>query len=152
MATSSLLKSTILGGTLLASSSLWAVECTEVVWHPSVLERYPNIYNVCQGVVEQEGKHYVEVQAKFVSLRDKKARLNFKTVDGTFDKTVETKELPADFTVYINGKKELLRNVQRDTELTIYVPSDRFALVSDLGQITVVYEFEEDAAPKNLTN
>lgn len=144
---SAFLKSVVLGATVLASSSLWAVECTEVVWNSSVLERYPNIYNVCQGVVEQDGKHYVEVQAKFVSLNDNKARLNFKTVEGTYDKTVETKELPEDFTVLINGKKTLLSKVERDSELTIYVPSDRFALVSDLAHITIVYEFEDDAVP-----
>lgn len=143
---SAFLKSVVLGATVLASSSLWAVECTEVVWNPSVLERYPNIYNVCQSVVVQDGKHYVEVQAKFVSLNDNKARLNFKTVEGTYDKTVETKELPEDFTVLINGKKTLLSKVERDSELTIYVPSDRFALVSDLAHITIVYEFE-DAVP-----
>jgi hypothetical protein len=147
MPVSTFFKSTVLGVSLVASSSLWAVECAEVVWTPSVLERYPNIYNVCQAVVEQDGQHYVEVQAKFVSLRDKKARLNFKTVEGVYDKTVETKELPDDFTVLINGKKELLRNVERDTELTIYVPSDRFALVSDLAHITVVYEFEDEVVP-----
>lgn len=146
MARSSMLKSIVLGATLAASPSLWAVECAEVVWAPSVLERYPNIYNACQKVVEQDGQHFVEVQAKFVSLKDNKARLNLKTVEGVYDKTVETKELPKDFTVMINGKKELLRDVERDTDLTIYVPSDRFALVSDLAHITVVYEFE-DAEP-----
>lgn len=147
MPVSSFLKSAVVGTTVLASSSLWAVECTEVVWNKSVLERYPNIYNVCQKVIEQDGQDYVEVHAKFVSLKDKKARLNFKTVEGTYDKTVETKELPDDFTVLINGKNELLRNVERDTELTIYVPSDRFALVSDLAHITIVYEFEDEVPP-----
>jgi hypothetical protein len=129
---------------LAASTSLWAVECTEVIWAPKVLERYPNIYNVCQAVVERDGKHYVEVQAKFVSYHDRKARINFKTQDGNYDKTFETKELPEDFKVIVNGKQELLRKVEQDTELTVYVPSDRFALVSDLAQITVVYEFEDE--------
>lgn len=32
---------------------------------------------------------------------------------------------------------------------TIYVPSDRFALVSDLAQITTVYEFE-DVTPAEI--
>jgi len=146
MARAIFLQSTVLGVALLASSSLWAVECADVIWAPATVERFPNIYNVCQAVVEQDGKHYVEVQAKFVSLNDNKARLNFKTTEGTYDKTVETKELPKDFTVMINGKKELLRDVERNTDLTIYVPSDRFALVSDLAHITVVYEFE-DAEP-----
>lgn len=146
MAISLFLKSTVLGLTLVASSSLWAVECTEVIWSPSILERYPNIYNVCQGVIEHDGKRYVETHAKFVSLRDNKARLNFKTVEGNYDKTFETEALPADFTVVVNGKKERLRDVKQGTELNIYVPSDRFALVSDLAQIAVVYEFQDEVA------
>jgi hypothetical protein len=147
MATPLLLKSAVVGAAFMASSSLWAAECSDVIWAPATVERFPNIYNVCQAVVEQDGKHYVEVQAKFVSLRDQRARINFKNLDGKFDKTVETKVLPEDFTVLVDGKQKLLREVERDTELTIYVPSDRFVLVSDLAHITVVYEFEDEVAP-----
>lgn len=137
-------KSTLLGAVLLASStSLWAVECAEVIWAPKVLERYPDIYNACQAVVEKDGKHYVEVQANFVSYFEHKARFSLKTKDGNYEKTVETQELPEDLEVTVNGKKVPLNDVERDTELTIYVPSDRFALVSDLAKITTVYEFED---------
>jgi hypothetical protein len=146
MAGPSFFKSIVVGASLVASSSLWAVECAEVVWTPSVLERYPGIYNACQAVVEKDGKHFVELDAKFVSYHDHKARLSIKSKDGTYDKTVETHALPEDFKVIVDGKQELVRKLERDTELTIYVPSDRFVLVSDLAQITVVYEFE-DAVP-----
>lgn len=150
MATSLFFKSTILGAALLASSSsLWAVECAEVIWAPKVLERYPGIYNACQAVVEKEGKHFVELQAKFVSYHDHKAKLNIKSKNGSFDKVVETQTLPDDVKVTVNGKQELVHKLERDTELTIYVPSDRFALVSDLAQITTVYEFE-DVTPAEI--
>lgn len=149
MGTPLTLKSTIVGAVLLASSaSLWAVECTEVVWAPKVLERYPGIYNACQAVVEKDGKHYVELQAKFVSYHDHKAKLNIKSKNGSFDKVVETQTLPDDVKVTVNGKQELVHKLERDTELTIYVPSDRFVLVSDLAKITTVYEFEDVAPAK----
>ena len=132
---------------LAASSSLWAVECAEVVWTPHVLERYSNVYNVCQRVIEHDGKHYVEVKAKLLSLHNHQARLNFKLADGSYDKTFETKALPADFKVIIDGKQVLLSKVELNTDLTVYVPSDRFALVSELAKITTVYEFESEVVP-----
>jgi hypothetical protein len=133
MATSSLLKSAVVGAALMASSSLWAVECSEVIWAPSVLAQYPNISDLCQGVVERDGKQYVEVQGKFVRMTDNKARIKFKHADGSYGKTFETKELPNDYKITVNGKEVLLHRVQRDTQLTIYLPPDRFTLISDLA-------------------
>jgi hypothetical protein len=133
MATSSLLKSAVVGAALMASSSLWAVECSEVIWAPSVLAQYPNISDLCQGVVEKDGKQYVEVQGKFVRMTDDKARIKFKHADGSYGKTFETQTLPDDFKVTIDGKEVPLHRVQRDTQLTIYLPPDRFTLISDLA-------------------
>lgn len=133
MATSSLLKSAVVGAALMASSSLWAVECSEVIWAPSVLAQYPNISDLCQGVVERDGKQYVEVQGKFVRMHDSKARIKFKHADGSYGKTFESKELPDDYKIQVNGKEVLLHRVQRDTQLTIYLPPDRFTLISDLA-------------------
>ncbi|MDF3013844.1 MAG: hypothetical protein K0Q78_2048 [Cellvibrio sp.] len=133
MATSSLLKSAVVGAALMASSSLWAVECSEVVWSSSVLAQYPNISDLCQGVVERDGKQYVEVQGKFVRMHDNKARIKFKHADGSYGKTFESKELPNDYKITVNGKEVLLHRVQRDTQLTIYLPPDRFTLISDLA-------------------
>jgi hypothetical protein len=127
------LKSAVVGAALMASSSLWAVECSEVIWAPSVLAQYPNISDLCQGVVERDGKQYVEVQGKFVRMTDNKARIKFKHADGSYGKTFETKELPNDYKITVNGKEVLLHRVQRDTQLTIYLPPDRFTLISDLA-------------------
>lgn len=135
MATSSLLKSAVVGATLMASSSLWAVECSEVVWSQSILAQYPNVSELCQGVVEKDGKQYVEVHGKFVRMTDDKARIKFKHADGSYGKTFETKELPDDYKITIDGKEVLLHRVQRDTQLTIYLPPDRFTLISDLAAV-----------------
>ncbi|HSC69217.1 MAG TPA: hypothetical protein VLC79_16100 [Cellvibrio sp.] len=132
MATSMLLKSAVTGAALMASSSLWAAECSEVIWAPSVLEQYPNVSELCQSVVEQDGKQYVEVHGKFVRMTDGKARIKFKHADGSYGKTFETKELPNDYKITVNGQETLLHRVKRDTQLTIYLPPDRFALISDL--------------------
>src|SRR5688572_4775420 len=122
MAASLLIKSAVVGATLMASSSLWAVECSEVIWAPSVLEQYPNVSDLCHGVVERDGKQYVEVHGKFVRMSDGKARIKFKHADGSYGKTFESKELPNDYKIQVNGQEVLLHRVQRDTQLTIYLP------------------------------
>lgn len=143
MATSLLLKSAVVGVGLMASSSLWAVECSEVVWEPSVLSQYPNIGDLCQAVVERDGKQYVEVQGKFVRMHDGKARIKFKHSDGSYGKTFESKELPDDYKITVNGKPTLLHRVQRDTQLTVYLPPDRFELISDLTAASNSYAMVE---------
>src|SRR6187431_825560 len=135
MATSSLLKSAVVGATLMASSSLWAVECSEVVWSQSVLAQYPNVSDLCQRVVEKDGKQYVEVHGKFVRVSDCKARIKFKHADGSYGKTFESKELPDDYKILVGGKEVPIQRVDRDTELTIYLPPDRFTLISDLAAV-----------------
>ena len=153
MATSSLLKSAVVGATLMASSSLWAVECSEVVWSQSVLAQYPNVSDLCQRVVEKDGKQYVEVHGKFVRVSDGKARIKFKHSDGSYGKTFESKDLPDDFKVLVSGKEVPLHRVQRDTELTIYLPPDRFTLISDLAVASNSLDVEEvpPAMPKTAS-
>jgi hypothetical protein len=148
MATSLLLKSAVMGVALMASSSLWAVECSEVVWDPSVLAQYPNIGDLCQSVTERDGKQYVEVEGKFVRMHDGKARIKFKHSDGSYGKTFESKELPEDYKITVNGKETLLRRVQRDTQLTVYIPSDRFMLVSDIAAANAYEMVEAPAEPE----
>jgi hypothetical protein len=147
MAISTFLKSAILGVTLVASSSLWAADCSEVIWNQSVLDRYPNISSLCKGVVERDGKQYVEIQAKFISVRDNKAHIKFKHADGSYGKTFETRELPSDFTVLIDGKDVPLRRVQRDTQLSLYLPPDRFVLLSDLAKEAEAIAFYQEVEP-----
>jgi hypothetical protein len=144
MATSTLLKSAVVGAALMASSSLWAVECSEVIWAPSVLAQYPNISDLCQGVVERDGKQYVEVQGKFVRMHDNKARIKFKHADGSYGKTFESKELPNDYKIMVNDKEVLLHRVQRDTQLTIYMPPDRFTLIHDLAAADTSVDMVEE--------
>jgi hypothetical protein len=144
MATSLLLKSAVAGAALMASSSLWAVECSEVIWSESVLAQYPNISDLCQGVVEQNGKQYVELQGKFVRMTDNKARIKFKHSDGSYGKTFESKELPDDYKITVEGKEVLLHRVQRDTQLTIYMPPDRFTLISDLAAVDTSVDMVEE--------
>ena len=149
MATSTLLKSAVLGATLMASSSLWAVECSEVVWDASVLAQYPNIGSLCQSVTERDGKQYVEVDGKFVRMTDGKARIKFKHSDGSYGETWQSKELPDDYKITIDGKSTSIQRVQRDTELTIYIPSDRFMLISDLAAADSGFEMVE-AVPAEM--
>ena len=146
MATSTLIKSAVMGFALTASSSLWAVECSEVVWDSSVLSQYPNIGDLCQSVTVKDGKYYVEVQGKFIRMHHGKARIKFKHSDGSYGKTFESKTLPDDYAVMINGESVPAQRIQRDTMLTVYIPSDRFMLLSDLSSATAydMVEVEED--------
>jgi hypothetical protein len=148
MATSTLLKSAVVGAALMASPALWAVECSEVVWSPAVLAQYPNVSDLCQAVVERDGKQYVEVQGKFVRMTEGKARIKFKHADGSYGKTFESKELPNDYKITVNGKETLLHRVQRDTQLTIYLPPDRFSLISDLAAADAAIEIAQEVPPE----
>lgn len=133
MESSSLIKSAVLGLSVVVSASVSAMECSEVVWQPQVLSKYPNIANYCQSVTEMNGKQYVELDAKFISVHSGKAHVKFKDREGGYGSTFVTGELPDNFKVVIDGEATSLRHVQRDTMLNIYMPADRFVVLADPG-------------------
>jgi LPXTG-motif cell wall-anchored protein len=55
--------------------------------------------------------------------------------------------LPSDFTVLIDGKDVPLRRVQRDTQLSLYLPPDRFVLLSDLAKEAEAIDFYQEVEP-----
>ncbi len=148
MKLSSMLRSTAVGVALLSSSSLWASECSDVVWSADTLAKYPNIGSVCKSVVEKDGKQYVEADAKFISIRNGKAHLKFKHSDGSYGDTFETRTIPDDFRIMLDGKSTSIHRIPRDAMLTMYVPVDRFGMVPDLNNTASVVDLDEAAEPE----
>ena len=145
MKLSSLLRSTAVVIALFSSSSLWAAECSDVVWSTDTLAKYPNIADVCQTVVEKDGRQYVEAVAKFVSIRSGKAHIKFQHRDGSYGDTFETRTLPEGMTVMLDGKSTSVHRIPRDSILTIFVPVDRFGMVYDMNYASDVVDLDEPA-------
>lgn len=142
---SSLLRSTAVVVALFSSSSLWAAECSDVVWSADTLAKYPNIGSVCKSVVEKDGKQFIEAEAKFISVRSGKAHVKFKQNDGSYGDTFETKTLPEGMTVMLDGKSTSVHRIPRDSILNIYVPVDRFGMVADINNSGDVVDLGEPA-------
>ena len=148
MKLSSLLRSTAVGFALLTSSSLWAAECSDVVWSADSLAKYPDIATVCKSVIEKDGKQYVEAEAKFISVRSGKAHLKFKHSDGSYGDTFETRTIPDDFRIMLDGKSTSVHRIPRDAVLTMYVPVDRFGMVPDINNTANVVDLDEASEPE----
>jgi LPXTG-motif cell wall-anchored protein len=132
MKTSTLIKTTVLGVAIAASSSAMAKECSEVSWKPGVLSAYPQIAEACQGIHERNGKEYVELHAKFVRSVGDQVRIKFEHQDGDYGETFQTKNLPKDFKIDLEGRERSIHDLNRDSTMQVFIPTDRFALVADL--------------------
>lgn len=144
-----ILKVIVAAVTLMSGARVWAAECEEVVWNPSVLSKFPDIGQYCQGVIEQDGKTYVQLDARFESAHAGKAKFKFKHPDGSYGRIVETEKLSTDFRVTLDGKPTRIIDIPRNSQLTVYLPPDRFELVSNVEEpetLAVLYAYEEPAA------
>ena len=129
-------------------ASSWAAEsqpaftgagatCGELVWQPSVLERFPNIGVVCQSVVERDGKLYA--QFKGVVQRRSGSNLYIRFAGGENvpggDRAVKINP-PNDMTFRVGNRSYKVKDAQPGQDLSIYIPGDRFAV--NLGEEFVV--------------
>lgn len=114
---------------LSCSSGLHATDCADVIWDEAVLDRHPNLSQYCRDVVEKNGKTYVQVEGKFLEAHAGKANIKLKNSDGSFGDTYKSERLSSSFRAILDGKPTRLRDIPRNSELTVLVPSDRFELV-----------------------
>jgi|GEM_PF-1851564 len=131
-------KVAVLSAAMLMSAEVLAVECSEVVWNESVLSKYPSISEYCQGVVERDGRTFVQLDAKFISANDGKAKLQFEHPDGSYGDTFETEKLSDDFRVTLSGRPTRIEDIPRNSELHVFMPPDRFELVGDLESTSTI--------------
>lgn len=122
--------------TWLVSVNVWAIECSEVVWEDFVLSKHPNINEFCQGVVEVDGQQLVQFDAKFLESHAGKAMIKFIHPDGTLGDTFKTEKLGSEFRVMLDGRPTKIRDIPRNSELTVYMPPDRFQLIGDINNMS----------------
>lgn len=117
------------------SATALAKDCSEVTWKEAVISEYPQIADACQGVVEFNGKEYVELDAKYVRSAGDQVRIRFMHQDGDYGPTYETKNLPKNFQIEIDGRQRSIHTLTRDSTMQLFVPTDRFAIVAKVDDM-----------------
>lgn len=148
-------KTAAIGVVLVTSSQALAKECSEIEWKQAVLNEYPQIAEACQGIFEMNGREYVELDAKYVRSAGDQVRLQFLHQDGSYGETYQTKNLPKHFKIDLDGKERSIHQLTRDSTLQLFIPTDRFTIVSSKNDMP--YEMPEEevaytALPKTASN
>lgn len=100
-----------------------ANDCSSIEWSERALATYPTIASACQGVEERNGKKFVRFEGtlkKNVN-RGEQLVVNFK------DGGEVTLSPPAETSLYVNGKKTAVKDLERGSELKFYIAEDRLA-------------------------
>jgi LPXTG-motif cell wall-anchored protein len=95
-------------------------KCDAIRWSQEALEKYPNIAEACQDVMERDGRYYVKFSGTVRRVRGQDVTVNFK--NGSDALTVTA---PENTSLYIDGRPRSVRNLRRGDELTFYVPQDQ---------------------------
>jgi hypothetical protein len=98
-------------------------DCGAINWSDKALATYPTIASACQGVEERNGKKYVRFEGtlkKNVN-RGEQLVVNFK------DGGEVTLSPPPETSLYVNGKKTAVKDLERGSELKFYIAEDRLA-------------------------
>lgn len=106
-----------------------AITCDEIDLKPVITDQYPNAKDACLDVVERDGKMYMKIKAELARTpRGNHGVFRFmNAADQTFGKTVAI-DVPPDFRVNIEGRDYRLRDLSAGQELSVYLPSDRWAV------------------------
>ncbi len=157
MKISTCIKTASLGVALVASSAAMAKECSEIEWKAAVLNEYPQIGDACMGIVEMNGREYVELDAKYIRSAGDQVRLQFKHQDGSYGDTYQTKNLPPNFKIDIDGREHSIHTLTRDSTLELFIPTDRFAIVASVDDMPKEPEAVEEevaytALPSTASN
>ena len=132
---------------LAASPAVWAVECADLVWGQSALDAYPNVADACDEVVTDEaGNNFAKVDATFHRMTNNgnvviyveendgdREPFRFKPEDGS--------------TVSIEDTATPWSGLYQSQALRFYIPSDRFALLTDVTAAPMAAEPAPEPAP-----
>lgn len=95
--------------------------CSDIVWQADVLQRYPDIDDACQEVVEYDGREYVRFVGTVQSSSTESMTMQFEGTDQEITLTT-----PDDLSLFVDGRPTRARRLQRGQELTFHVPADQF--------------------------
>lgn len=125
--------------------------CDDISFSGAVLERYPDAANGCWDVVERDGERYAKMKVELMRTSNNRATFRFMHPDGTTGPT-KSITVPSDWRARIDGRNYRVRDLGRGQELTVYMPSDRWAahVARDSAIEVANYELadieDEDAA------
>lgn len=113
---------------LLAFSSMAsALTCDDVVLSDEILSQFPTAQDACREVVERDGSQFVKMKVHLTrSPGANRATFRFVNNDGSMGPTYAA-DLPAEWRANIGGRDYRLRELARGQELSLYLPSDRWA-------------------------
>jgi len=98
-------------------------DCGGVQWSEQALRSYPTIGSACQGVEQRNGKTYVKFSGTVQRNADRGKHLTVNFKDGgtiTLTPSAET-------SLYVNGKRKAVSDLQRGDALNFYIAEDRLA-------------------------
>lgn len=109
------------------SSMASAVTCDEVELSDDILAQFPTAQDACREVVERDGSQFVKMKVHLTRTPSaNRATFRFVHNDGSMGPTYST-DLPATWRANIGGRDYRLRELARGQELSLYLPSDRWA-------------------------
>ncbi len=119
-------------------------DCAGVQWSEAALKTYPTIAQACQAVEERNGKTYVKFVGTVERNIDRGKQIEVKFKDGGTIKLTP----PENLALYVNDRKTSVRELQRGTSMTFYVPEDQFAAhvpqdaaaTADLVEVPIVQQ------------
>jgi LPXTG-motif cell wall-anchored protein len=114
-------------------------ECSNVVWRPEVIARYPGIADACQSVERRDGTDFVKFSGKVVRVSGTGRNVAVRFKDGD---TVTLKPPPGQ-RIHVEGKPMGVADLRRGQELNFYVPAGQFvAEFSDPNAPTAVVYYQ----------
>jgi hypothetical protein len=137
---------------LAMSPAVWAVECADLVWGQAVLDVYPNVADACTEVVTDDaGNNYAKVNATFRRLSTS-GNVSVRIQENDGDHRDFRFNPGAGATVDVDGTATPYRDLANTQAIRFYIPSDRFALLSDVTAAPMAAvpepEPEPEAAPE----
>ena len=134
---------------LAASPAVWAVECSDIVWGQSALDAYPNVADACDSVVTDEaGNNFAKVDATFHRMTNNGNVIVY-VEENDGDRQPFRFKPEAGSTVSIDDTATPWSDLYQSQALRFYIPSDRFALLTDVtaAPMAAQAEPEPEAAP-----
>ncbi len=155
------MKAAALGAAILMSQgAAHAAEqgCSDVVYADAVTDNFPEIADACRAVVERNGMYYTEVVAR-IGKKDTldRVRLQLRMSDDSLGPIHHVKG-GDNLSVKTNSGDTISWNeLAPYQDISVYIPSDRWAFVSveepeEVVEIAIVEVEEEPALPKTASN
>lgn len=135
------------------SSMAFALTCDEVDLSYEVTSRFPTAQEACLEVLERDGQQFMKMRVELArDPRGNNATFRFIHADGTHGPTYSA-ELDPSWRANIQGRDYRLRELSRGQELSVYLPSDRWAVhvaAWDVVVQTITPVAIVDAEPEQL--